>query len=133
MIRRRKRGIRRRMNAILGRIAKERGQLNEKKVLDAFVGFENRTFLVPVWFHGISMGTEEEDCAGIDLKVSTDVGLIALQVKSSYTGLHKFMTHPAYDGDIAVVVIRPKDTSQTIRDKVYLFIGKARVRRLNRR
>lgn len=71
---------RRSRSAQYGAIRAERGFQNESAVLRAL---SDPSFVRPVWLRSVRRATSEEDLRKIDVVVTTDVGPLYLQVKSS--------------------------------------------------
>ena len=77
------------------------GLRNEQNVMRVF----SIPFDAPAWFTEIRKATKEEDHHGVDFIITTDVGEIPLQLKSSDFGAQKFMRSPLYkDNPIPVAV-----------------------------
>lgn len=67
-------------SAQFGAIRQERGLQNESAAVRAL---NDPSFDRPDWFQGVRRATSEEDARQIDIVVSSDVGPLYLQVKSS--------------------------------------------------
>ncbi len=87
----------------------KRGMRMEQKAFRAL-----HTLPTPWWVIAV-LETETcsgDDCNGVDLLVYTKYGLVALQIKSSYTGLkHHRRKYPG----VPCVVVRPGDNLLTTR------------------
>lgn len=88
-----------RVSKILGNIANDRGNKNQNRVLQSVVRHQHHT----KWIDGVRLATAREDHTGIDLVVTTDVGPLYLQVKSSRAGMKQFMRHGRRKAMIALV------------------------------
>lgn len=85
------------MNRTWGHLANEKGRTNERRVLAAALALE------VAWVRGARAATLEEDARGIDVVVSSDVGDLYVQVKSSTNAANAFAEERGA-GRIAVVV-----------------------------
>jgi hypothetical protein len=61
----------------------------------------------PPWMYGVRPATKEEDERGIDIVVTTDVGPIYIQVKSSWNGMSSFF-RKRRKAMIAVIVVNDR-------------------------
>jgi hypothetical protein len=83
----------------------------------------------PRWFISIRRATRQEDHDGIDAIALIDTGEIAVQIKSSWTGL---FDHQARHGTREVVlVVGPSHSPETIRRKTMqlLFVRRGQMLR----
>jgi hypothetical protein len=72
---------------MFGEAAQALGRANEARLLEAVEYLRERH----AWILGVRQATREEDSKGIDLVVTTDVGELYLQSKSSKTAAVDFM------------------------------------------
>ena len=63
---------------------------------------------LPPWLHSAVRGTIAEDQRGIDIVVHTDVGKLYLQIKSSWSGVRKFLARYR-KGNIIPYIVRTDD------------------------
>lgn len=98
-----------------------RGRRNEMVVEDALLTHNNR----PHWLLQARGCTEDEDSRGIDVVVTTDVGEVYLQVKSSYSNAQKFR-RKSRAAVVGVVVVRPTDSKDDIFNKAFDAVAKRR-------
>lgn len=89
----------------LGRLAFERGRAHEVLVLEIV----NELRADHQWIRSARLATPEEDRRGIDVVVTTDVGDLYLQVKSSPLGAARFHAG-SRTTLIGCVVVAPKRT-----------------------
>lgn len=85
---------------MFGEAAQALGRANEARLLEAVEYLRERH----AWILGVRQATREEDSKGIDLVVTTDVGELYLQSKSSKTAAVDFMTKRRKATVTAVVV-----------------------------
>lgn len=71
----------------LGSLARERGHQHERDAVSLLAGQWKKR---PDWLGESRLATREEDEAGIDLVVASDVGALFLQIKSSNGGRRHF-------------------------------------------
>ncbi len=69
----------------LKEVTRARGRANEARALDAAKKSSHR------WVRSVRAGTQAEDREGIDIIVSSDVGELFIQVKSSVAGRDRFL------------------------------------------
>jgi hypothetical protein len=69
-----------------------RGLENEKHFIRALAS-PDKKFSQPHWWFDLRGATKEEDRRGIDAVLTTDVGKIFFQIKSSRCGLDKHLNH----------------------------------------
>ncbi|TSC67771.1 MAG: hypothetical protein CEO19_40 [Parcubacteria group bacterium Gr01-1014_73] len=95
------------------------GHLIERQFIDA-INQESRPDLKwPDWYVSARLATRDKDHRGIDIVVQTkDLGCFFVQVKSSRRYVTRFLLKSTRTR-IAVVVIEPKDTAQTMRRKFF--------------
>jgi len=105
---------------ILGKEAKKRGRISEARVLEA-LALPSR----PEWMRAFRMATKEEDRAGIDVVVESDVGKLFVQVKSSRRGKAAFVERRR-GARIAVVVVAVTDTPEAVLRKIVGELAKIR-------
>lgn len=103
-----------------GRKSAIKGAKNELAVVRALNNLET-----PEWMWGARGCTEDEDRQGIDVVVSTDVGAIYLQVKSSYDNAKKFQRKWP-QRNVGMVVVRPQDAEETVFNKAMDSTAKKR-------
>lgn len=72
---------------MFGEAAQALGRANEARLLEAVEYLRERH----AWILGVRQAAQEEDAKGIDLVVTTDVGELYLQSKSSKTAAVDFM------------------------------------------
>lgn len=95
------------------------GHFIEEQLIEALDQNKNPNLELPAWYVSSRLATPEEDHRGIDVVVQTkDVGCFFLQVKSSLTFVAKFLLGKTRTR-IAIVVIRPNDSVETIRNKFF--------------
>jgi hypothetical protein len=94
------------------RAARARGRRSEERALAAC-----RSAARPSWIKTARPAAHDEDQAGIDLVLETDVGRLFVQVKSSMTGKAHFEAVPRKHR-IAVVVVREYDSDVRVLEKV---------------
>jgi hypothetical protein len=92
--------------------AKKRGRRSETHVLEA-LALPTR----PAWIRSFRKATKEEDAAGIDVVVESDVGKLFVQVKSSRGGKAAFLERRR-STRIAVVIARVTDSPETLLARV---------------
>ncbi|HEY1691121.1 MAG TPA: hypothetical protein VGG39_03115 [Polyangiaceae bacterium] len=97
---------------MLGADARRRGKRSERHVLQA-LSLPSR----PEWMRSVRPATKEEDRAGIDVVVESDVGKLFVQVKSSQGGKARFEAKRR-SARIAVVVAKVTDTPEGLLRKV---------------
>jgi hypothetical protein len=95
----------------LGKAAYERGLTSEKRVLEA-CKLEKR----PPWMLRARRATRIEDHSGIDVVVETEVGSLAIQVKSSEGGKAHFRPRPLLN--VGIVVVREDDSPNVLLNSV---------------
>lgn len=76
----------RKIRSLIGKIGNQRGLRNEQRFFKAIANFPEK----PRWWLDVREKTPEEDQKGIDAVVTTDVGKLFLQIKSSLRGKKKF-------------------------------------------
>lgn len=76
------------LRKLFGEAANALGRANEARLLEAVEWLAERQ----PWIRGVRAGTPEEDKRGIDLVVTTDVGDLYLQSKSSKAAAVDFMS-----------------------------------------
>jgi len=101
-------------------VALERGRYNEARVLEVLQSG------MPAWVKTAWPATEEEDRAGVDLWVRSDLGDIAVQVKSSKVTDPK-KRHRYAERNIVVIVAHDQDTVEGLRGRL---VGKLLIARL---
>ncbi len=108
-------------------IARARGRRSEERALAAC-----RSAARPSWIKTARPAAHDEDHAGIDLVLETDVGRLFVQVKSSMTGKAKFES-VRRKHRIAVVVVRDGDSDARLLAQVSASVGALRAPWLERR
>jgi hypothetical protein len=102
--------------------AAARGAHSERRVFDAIRAE------MPRWIFGIRGATREEDHAGIDLIVETDIGEMGFQVKSSGGGRSDWRRkHPEIARKIAFVTIHKYETEADLRGRALFELMKLRL------
>jgi len=103
-----------------GILGRRRGRMNESRVLHACLVAER-----PDWMRSIRRATHDEDHAGIDLVVESDIGKLFVQVKSSRTGKLEYLARrrPA---KVAIVVAMDRDSQDALFRKVFGELAKLR-------
>jgi len=96
----------------LGEIANEKGFGNELKVVEALQESPTK----PKWIHEVRKATQEEDAQGVDVVVTTDVGPLFLQVKSSHLGAEIFKQNNRKK-KIGVLVVKARDLPSKVANK----------------
>jgi hypothetical protein len=114
---------------ILGTLAEDfykrfLGAEAELKCFDAF-----RSARMPAWFLGFREGTPEEDYAGCDCIVQTDVGEARVQIKRSDKLADKFAHHDPLSG-IVILVIPPTMDNERVETYVSFRLAQWRNGRL---
>ncbi len=96
---------------------KSKGRRNELRVIETL---RRPPLALPEWLSRVERASPEEDCAGIDVIITTrDLGKLLLQIKSSERGRRRFLEEHAHRAaEIWVIVIRDKDKPATILRKV---------------
>lgn len=97
---------------ILGKVGRERGTSSEARVLAA-CQLEGR----PPWMVSARAATREEDHAGIDVVIESDVGKLFVQVKSSRRGKAAFLERRRR-AVVGVVVASVADAPERLLAKV---------------
>ena len=117
----------------LGRVETRKGKLAEQRVLEAINTFAVTNVISEPWFKSARLATWQEDARGIDLVIETvDIGILYLQVKSSWIAVRRYQEkHPGMV--IAVVVIPFHEKLEIIWQKVLLEIIKLRREIIRRR
>ena len=83
-------GLERISNHALGSFRNAIGKEREKAALNALR--YNQDGFLPEWILAVALGTREEDRAGIDIVIHTDIGKMFLQIKSSRRQVEKFLS-----------------------------------------
>lgn len=117
----------RQLGHMLGAIGKKRGKTNERLVLDA-LALPSR----PAWIASVRKATQEEDHAGIDVVVESDVGKLFVQVKSSRRGKQEFEERRR-TVRVVVVVVKANDTEEGLLRKVVGELAKVRAEYVKQR
>jgi hypothetical protein len=104
----------------LGQLANERGKRNELRMLAACLS-EPR----PKWLRDARLATREEDARGIDIVVTTDVGDVYLQVKSSRIAAEIFQRRPMR-AHAEVVVSNDKVTHERLIARAHGAVSRLR-------
>lgn len=116
-----------RLRQTIRELSDERGKRAEELVFQAFEGPASDS---PAWFKGVRRPTPEQDAfQQIDVIVEThDMGELYVQVKSSFTGLKRFMDeyHPA---NVRCIVVTPNLDDVYIRALVYDACNRLRDKR----
>jgi len=100
-------------------VGQEIGHLIEKQLIEVLDHKKDETLVLPGWFVSARLATPREDRRGIDVVVETnDLGCFFLQLKSSPAFVAKFLLGKTRTR-IAVVVIRPNASTETIRNKFF--------------
>jgi hypothetical protein len=115
------------MAQILGKEATKRGRVNEVRVLEA-LALPSR----PAWMRSFRKASEEEDRAGIDVVVESDVGKLFVQVKSSRRGKAAFAERRR-GARIAVVVVAVTDSPDAVLRKIVGELAKIRAEYVKQR
>jgi hypothetical protein len=97
---------------LLKTLARERGMRNEQRVLFACQN-PNR----PAWMLEARLSTKEEDRDGIDIVITSDIGKLFVQVKSSTRGRELF-TARRRRARVAIVIAHHDDTETDLLHKV---------------
>lgn len=107
-----------------------RGKVSEDQF---FRALSARSEDAPSWFVSIRRATEEEDQRGFDAFIlTTDVGEIPIQIKSSRQGVRNF--RQKRPGNPAIpVVITVSRRWKPIRKQIFDLVGMRRVRILKRK
>lgn len=117
-----------RLHRTIRELSDERGRRSEDRVFEAFTEGPNDA---PAWFKGVRRPTPEQDLFHmVDAVVeTTDAGEVYIQVKSSFTGLNRFLNayHPA---DVRGIVVTLDLQDEKIRSLVYDAAGRLRAKRL---
>jgi hypothetical protein len=116
------------INETLGHAANERGAHNEGRVLEAV----ERLATELDWISGGRKGTEEEDAAGVDVVVETDVGPLYLQVKSSKFGAGSFKEkrrRPKWLGVVVVGSVNDRALRRRVTAALHPLRGRAKKKR----
>jgi hypothetical protein len=109
----------------LGTLASHKGATSERIALEVL-----RTD-PPKWLLEVRPATHAEDTSGVDVVVTTDVGVIPLQIKSSRCGKREFLeAHP--DCRYPVVIIRSDASMSQVRDILLSALGEYRAHVLKR-
>ncbi len=95
-----------------GWLARERGRVNERRVLEAFA-LESR----PPWIRRVREALRIEDNSGIDVVVESDIGKLYIQVKSSKAGKRDFLKRTRLLR-IGIVLVKDKDGPEKLLAKV---------------
>lgn len=104
-----------------GELGRRIGKATEQRVVKSFIGeFPD----VPRWLFNVRAGTKKQDCAGIDIVATTDVGDLPLQVKSSESEKKKFINF--HGKNIPVIVVSISDSDRQIRNSVVSLMKKKR-------
>ena len=93
-----------------GDAARERGKANEDRLLTTVLSLRATS----TWILDARAATPEEDASGVDVVVSSDVGALHLQSKSSRAGQRKF-TGKARSVRVETVVVALDDTTTATR------------------
>lgn len=94
-------------------------------------GQENNT--LPEWLVGYQRANLKDDMSGVDGWILTsDVGEIKLQIKSSFSGVKKFERNH-HRRDIAIVIIKNYDSSQLVLEKIITAVSPLRREYLSKR
>jgi hypothetical protein len=110
---------------LLGQIALERGKGAESRVENALNRASNDlNIIIPDWFLGHEPATEIDDKRRkTDHWISTDVGRIRLQVKSSKNSADTFHEkHP----NIPVIFVQAGDDDCVVLGRIFSAVGKQR-------
>lgn len=97
----------------------KRGQRNERRVLEAL-----QRFAKPSWALKVRHGTRQEDrFEGKDIVVLTTDGWVALQVKSSLSGLKKFMNGKhGSNPRLGAIVVLDHESPEIIAEKAWCIL-----------
>lgn len=107
----------------LGHAGNDRGAWNERRVLNALSSEP------PAWVLETRAGTTDEDRRGIDVVVSTDVGPLYLQVKSSRKGAERFDPR----GRMIGIIVAGDAPDEKLRRRALGVLGELRAAVLKRR
>jgi len=94
------------------------GRAGEERVIKAFLHINPKKIKLPEWWRGIRKGTQEEDAREVDCVVSTDVGEINIQIKTSLTKERPRDVGRTRRYKIPKVFINLKDSDAQIRKRV---------------
>lgn len=112
----------------LGRAGNERGAYCEQLVIEALRRRRGR----PKWIHGVRLAGPKLDRRGVDVVVSSDVGLLFLQVKASKRSVERQRSN--YERRwIAIVWASPLDSLDVVRSRAAGELSRLRQRVLERR
>lgn len=116
------------VNQALGKVRNERGTANEYKVLEGIQESSKK----PEWYVAARHATREEDDRGIDLIVTTDVGDVYLQVKSSKFRAEQFK-RKIRKQMIGMIVVKVNETIEQLGPKAFKEVGRLRSLILHKR
>lgn len=111
---------RRTLRKTIGDVARERGELRERRALAS-----TTTAPLPTWLRSVRKATLDEDRHGADLIGESDVGQLKVQVKGCAAAARNFRESHRY-GYIEVVVVGGHESDETIRGRVLGAFGRAR-------
>lgn len=119
---REKDGRRQGLRVAYNRIAWEKGKRAEEKVSQILE--EISSLDSPAWLRGCRKAGQKDESRGIDFWFDTeDVGAIAIQVKSSKTGVQRALEkHP----NVPVVCIPPGLSLAEVRERCFLVVSRQR-------
>lgn len=103
---------------LLGKIANERGSKNEERALVACSHLSLGTL---DWISEARLATKEEDKRGIDVVVTSDVGKLYIQVKSSKSGVSTFKKSKSTKALIGIVNANCNDMTLKRRVQIALM------------
>ena len=86
----------------------------------------------PPWTLSVRKATEQEDHAGIDVVVESDVGKLFVQVKISRGGKAAFLERRRC-ARVAIVVVRVTDSPEALLRKVVGQLGRIRAEYVKQR
>lgn len=105
----------------IGKLSHERGKQSEEAALLALYEFRDK---LPLWFMHARAATKDEDHRGVDLVVTTRIGKIYIQLKSSKKAVHEARLCPKYAGMLVERVTPGEDLEEVFKR----LLGAIRVR-----
>ena len=83
-------GYFRHINQLVTKATAQNVVRNEQRLVDILTNFLSNGQHRPPWLYGVKLGTLEQDHLAIDVVVTSDIGPLFLQVKSSDVFKHQF-------------------------------------------
>ena len=108
----------------VGRTGQAIGRAGEERALKAFLHINQKA--LPSWWKGIRKATPREDAREIDCVVTTDVGDIAIQVKTSLSKSKDDYPERTKRFNIPIIYINLQDSDAEIRKRIVAVVGKER-------